>query len=97
MLRSLEARPWITPLPLRSPTDLRHAFRELWRLGVRTMSCIGGPTLARQLIDAGLIQDVYLTTSAKEGGEPNTPLYPGPLPGEVLPAFHEPDLEQLGP
>lgn len=88
MRRSLEARPWVTPLPLRSPADLRPAFRELWRLGVRTMSCIGGPTLARQLIDAGLIDDVYLTTSAKKGGEPNTPLYPGPLDGRTIVAKH---------
>jgi hypothetical protein len=44
----------------------------------------GGRTIARQLIDAGLIQDLYLTTSAKDGGEPGTPLYPRPLEGELV-------------
>ena len=31
-------------------------------------------SLARQLLQAGLIQDVYLTTSPRAGGQPNTPL-----------------------
>ena len=65
---------------MRSAEGLPDAFRELRRLGVSTISCIGGRTLARQLIDDGLVQDLYLTTSAKAGGEPNTPIYPGVLP-----------------
>jgi hypothetical protein len=40
--------------------------------------------VAGQLIDAGLIQDLYLTTSAKAGGEPNTPLYSRPLEGREV-------------
>ena len=77
-------RPWITPI-VTMPTarDLPGAFRQLRRLGVARISCIGGRTIARQLIDAGLIQDLYLTTSAKTGGEPGTPLYPTPLDGEL--------------
>jgi hypothetical protein len=27
---------------------------------------------------------MYLTTSPKEGGEPNTPMYPKPLRGELV-------------
>ena len=36
------------------------------------------------LLDAGLIQDVYLTKSATSGGEPNTPLYSKPLHGREI-------------
>ena len=60
--------------------DLPHArSASCGDMGIARISCIGGRTLARQLIDAGLIQDLYLTTSAKAGGEPDTPLYPRPL------------------
>ena len=37
-----------------------------------------------QLIDAGLIEDLYLTTSPTIGGEPNTPLYPKPLRKDLV-------------
>ena len=80
MSEQLRQRPWITAVVLRSAEGLPDSFRELRRLGVSTISCIGGRTLARQLIDDGLVQDLYLTTSAQAGGEPNTPIYPGVLP-----------------
>lgn len=35
---------------------------------------------ATRLIDAGIVQDVCLTTSAHEGGEPHTPFYRGECP-----------------
>ncbi len=75
----LAARPWITAIVMDGPHDLAGAFRRLRRLGVRRLSCIGGRTIAAQLIDAGLIQDLYLTTSARSGGAPNTPFYAKPL------------------
>jgi dihydrofolate reductase len=53
-------------------------------MGIARISCIGGRTIARQLIDADLIQDLYLTTSAKDGGVPGTPLYPHPLNGDLV-------------
>ena len=84
MRGGIAERPWITPLVMPSARDLPHAFRAIRRLGIQRISCIGGRTLARQLIDAGLVQDLYLTTSAKTGGEPNTPLYPKPLKGELV-------------
>jgi riboflavin biosynthesis pyrimidine reductase len=84
MRRAIEERPWITPVVMRDSKDLPGAFREIRRLGVERVSCIGGRTIARQLIDAGLVQDLYLTTSAKEGGEPNTPLYPKPIEGRLI-------------
>ena len=45
--------------------------------GIRRISCIGGAKTATALVDAGLVQDIYLTTSAIEGGEPQTPWYAG--------------------
>jgi riboflavin biosynthesis pyrimidine reductase len=74
MEAELARRPWITRVVMPTPADLRHAFQELRRLGVGRISCVGGRTLARQLLDARLIQDVYLTKSPKPGGQPNTPL-----------------------
>ena len=58
---------------------LREAFEKLRRLGIERVSAVGGRTLAAALIDAGLVQDVYLTTSPRPGGEPNTPMYAKPL------------------
>ena len=56
----------------------RSVFARLRReQGIRRISCIGGPKTATALIDAGLVQDIYLTTSAVDGGEPNTPWYAG--------------------
>lgn len=84
MATQLADRPWVTVVPMPTADDLPHAFRRLREMGIGCISCIGGRTLARQLIDAGLIQDLYLTKSPKAGGEPGTPLYPGPLEGELI-------------
>ena len=80
----LSERPWITPVVMRTPDDLPSAFERLRELGIQRISCVGGRTLAGQLIDTGVVDDVYLTTSAKPGGEPNTPLYRRPLGGRVV-------------
>ena len=77
-------RPWMTILTMPTARDLPYAFRQLRDMGIARISCIGGRTIARQLIDGGLIHDLYLTTSAKGGGEPGTPLYPRPLEGELV-------------
>jgi riboflavin biosynthesis pyrimidine reductase len=84
MRSGLAARPWIAPIVMKDEHDLAGAFRELRQRGVRRVSCIGGRTIAGQLIDAGLIQDLYLTTSARSAGEPNTPFYSKPLAGETV-------------
>jgi riboflavin biosynthesis pyrimidine reductase len=88
MHASIAARPWIRPVVMRHSHDLRNAFRELRRLGIERISCVGGRTIAGQLIEAGLIQDLYLTTSPKSGGEPNTPLYPRPLETDLVVRKH---------
>jgi 5-amino-6-(5-phosphoribosylamino)uracil reductase len=81
---AIAERPWIDTVVMEKPEDLRQALTELRAMGVRTLSCVGGPTLARQLIDAGLVQDLYLTTSARDGGQANTPLYSKPLTGRLV-------------
>jgi riboflavin biosynthesis pyrimidine reductase len=75
--RAVAERPWITVVPLASD-DLAHAFRRLREdHGLTRLSIVGGRTVATSLIDAGLIQDLCLTTSALSGGQPNTPFYAG--------------------
>jgi riboflavin biosynthesis pyrimidine reductase len=84
MHHALTPRPWITPVAMDDPNDLRAAFRRFRELGIRRISCIGGRTVARQLVDAGLAQDLYLTTSPKSGGEPNTPLFSKPVQKRLI-------------
>ncbi len=82
--KALSSRPWITPVVMDEPGELPHAFLRLREMGLERISCIGGRTLATQLLDANLVQDVYLTTSARGGGEANTPMYPKPLNAELV-------------
>jgi riboflavin biosynthesis pyrimidine reductase len=79
MARALAARPWISVIAMERADDLPLAFRTLRELGVRRISCVGGRTLAEGLIDAGLVQDLYLTTSPKSAGTPGSPFYAKPL------------------
>lgn len=88
MHHALTPRPWITPIIMDDPTDLRAAFRRLGGLGINRISCVGGRTVARQLIDARLVQDLYLTTSPKDGGEPNTPLLSKPISKSLIVRKH---------
>ena len=79
MQPALTARPWISLVTMERAGDLPLAFGRLRDLGVRRLSCIGGRTLAGALVDERLVQDVYLTTSARSAGEPGTPFYSKPL------------------
>jgi riboflavin biosynthesis pyrimidine reductase len=75
---TLEERPWITPIVMTPESGIRGALRVLAaEHGVGRVSCIGGATTAASLIDAGVVQDLYLTTAAKPGGRPGTPFYAG--------------------
>ena len=72
-------RPWITVVPIGD--DLPAAFTRLRQdYGVDRISAVGGRVTATALVDAGLVQDIYLTTSAIDGGEPDTPWYVGKHP-----------------
>jgi riboflavin biosynthesis pyrimidine reductase len=77
---ALRARPWVRLLHL-SDDDLDLAFERLrTEEGMRRISAIGGRFTATQLVDAGLAQDIYLTTTSLKGGDPGTPWYSGTAP-----------------
>jgi riboflavin biosynthesis pyrimidine reductase len=88
MRAALSSRPWITPIVMDRPEDLAGAFRQLRSRGIERISAVGGRKVATQLIDLGLVQDVYLTTAPRKGGQPDTPMYPRPLNGRVVVRKH---------
>jgi riboflavin biosynthesis pyrimidine reductase len=71
---ALDARPWITAV---AGDSLGEQFRILRAHGLRRLSSVGGRRSASELVDAGLVQDVYLTTTPSTAGEANTPWYVG--------------------
>ena len=73
-------RPWIDVIDAGAPISLSRALRELRGRGIDVISCVGGRRTATALIDERLVGDVYLTTSARAGGDPGTPYYTGPTP-----------------
>ena len=80
----VQRRPWITMVPTNGDlaatlTKLRHEH------GINRISAVGGRHAATSLVDSGLVQDIYLTTSAIEAGEPNTPWYVGQSPPVLSP------------
>ncbi len=77
----IKERPWIEILSGGPQSDLVGGLRTLrTKHGITRVSSTAGRTLATQLIDAGVVQDLYLTTTPKNGGEPNTPFYTGTAP-----------------
>lgn len=93
MKEAITVRPWITALTMNRADGLPRAFWQLRATGIESISCIGGRHLARQLLDAGLVDDVYLTTAPSAGGEPNTPLHTGPWRGTVVTRKHGTGLD----
>jgi riboflavin biosynthesis pyrimidine reductase len=76
----LEARPWVRHIPLIGDA-LRPAIDQLRETaGIRRISAIGGRFTASRLVDAGLAQDLYLTTTSRAGRDPDTPWYSGATP-----------------
>jgi riboflavin biosynthesis pyrimidine reductase len=82
--RRLPGRPWVEVIDAGQPVDLARAFRELYSRGLTVISAIGGRRTADALLRARLVAELYLTTSARPGGEPGTPLATGPLPPHHL-------------
>jgi riboflavin biosynthesis pyrimidine reductase len=93
MRHGLRTRPWVAPLVMDRPDDLTAAFEELRARGIGRISAVGGRTLATELLDARLVQDLYLTTAALPGGEAGTPVYPRPLQFTTLLRKHGTGLE----
>jgi len=72
------SRPWITVISTGEPPDVRRGAEQLRaELGIERVSAIGGRSAATALIDAGLVSDLYLTTSPIRAGVPDTPFYTG--------------------
>jgi len=78
------ARPWIEVVDAGQPLSMHVALRQLKSRGIATVSAVGGRTTARALLREGLVHDLYLTTAAKNGGEPGTPLLQGPLDARTV-------------
>jgi 5-amino-6-(5-phosphoribosylamino)uracil reductase len=93
MQAALDARPWIAPVTMKAPHDLPQAFDALRGMGIERISCIGGRTLAGRLLDANLVEDVYLTTGTRAGGLPHTPMYDKPWRGDALVRKHGTGVE----
>jgi riboflavin biosynthesis pyrimidine reductase len=76
--RRIGGRPWIEVIDAGDPLSPRAGMQALRARGIRAVSCIGGPRTATAFLADGLIDDIYLTTSAIDAGEPDTPYYQGP-------------------
>jgi len=71
---ALDARPWVTAVVAPS---LPEQFAALHAAGVHRLCSVGGRRSATELVDANLVNDVYLTTTNATGAEPGTPWYTG--------------------
>ena len=81
---ALRARPWIRLIRMNGD-NFRPAVERLRdEEGILRVSAIGGRFTATQLVDSGLVQDIYLTTTSLEGGEPGTPWYGGTNPLRLI-------------
>jgi len=95
--RAVSERPWVTVVPM-TADDLRQPLECLNREhGIRRISAVGGRTTASALLDQGLVQDVCLTTTAREAGEPNTPFYVGSHPPRLMPIVRKRGLDDEYP
>jgi riboflavin biosynthesis pyrimidine reductase len=73
----VEARPWVTLVTFEG-NDLAPALEHLrTEYGIRRISAVGGRKTASALLHAGVVQDVYLTTTTISAGQPETPLFAG--------------------
>jgi riboflavin biosynthesis pyrimidine reductase len=94
MRAGIEARPWVRTVSMDSARDLPRAFAQLLSMGIARISCIGGRAMAGRLLDARLVDDVYLTTGVRDGGEPGTPLHDKAWRGRVVVRKHGTGAEE---
>lgn len=74
------SRRWITVIPIDGDNWPSALARVQQDHGINRISAIGGRQTATSLIDAGVIDDICLTTTGVTGGEPDTPFYTGLKP-----------------
>ena len=78
-------RPWVNVIDAGEPLSLTRALRDLRQRGIGVISAVGGRRTASTMLMEGLVDDLYLTTSPIDGGEPRTPLWEGaPLPLDLV-------------
>lgn len=93
MTDGVRARPWVTLVTMNGAAELAAAFAGLRSMGIERVSCVGGRTLATQMLDADLVDDVFLTTSPSPGGQPGTPLSSRPWRDTVVARKHGTGVE----
>jgi riboflavin biosynthesis pyrimidine reductase len=74
---AISSRGWVTVV---TGTSLLGQFHELKSLGVHRACSVGGRTAASALVDAGLVDDLYLTHAPGDHAAPGTPWYAGQRP-----------------
>jgi riboflavin biosynthesis pyrimidine reductase len=84
LLPRLRPRPWVEVADCGDPLDARRAVGQLHARGLEVISAVGGRRTAERLLRAGVVAELYLTTSPRAGGQPGTPLHPSPLPPHRL-------------
>lgn len=77
---TLGERPWVTLISCGEENLIPGLEHLRAKHGIRRISVVGGRTVATTLLDAGVVQDIYLTTTEKSAGQPGTPLYAGSKP-----------------
>jgi riboflavin biosynthesis pyrimidine reductase len=77
---ALATRAWISVVPLEPDGWHQVLTRVRSEHRIARISAIGGRVTATSLIDAGVVQDICLTTTGVTGGEPDTPFYTGLKP-----------------
>ncbi len=77
LTESVRHRPWVR---LVAGTSLERQMRELRQLGIVRACGVGGRTSVTALVDAGLVDDVYLTSAPGRAAAPGTPWYTGHRP-----------------
>ncbi|HEU4935674.1 MAG TPA: dihydrofolate reductase family protein [Vicinamibacterales bacterium] len=91
--QGISGRSWVKVVPM-TGDDLRQPLECLKREhGIGRISAVGGRTTASALLDQGLVQDICLTTTSREAGEPNTPFYIGRRPPRLTPMVRKRGLD----
>lgn len=83
--RVVSSRGWVHLLPM-AGDDLRGSLEYLRsEYGIERISAVGGRTTASALLDQQLVQDICVTTTARQAGQRDTPLYVGSRPPRTTP------------